>query len=145
MEIRARVRVAVCVWVSVTAIVLSTPSPLFAQDSTETASAKMADVPSDLVLKHEHILLLKSTLNLRPTQEQYWLPVEAALQDMARWQAGSSASGEGTRSHAAVMTRIKRISVVAVPLIKALDDQQRQAMTVLVRSAGLEEMMPSTK
>src|SRR5262245_12601949 len=110
MKWSARVRVAVCVWVSATAIVSSGLSPTFAQDSTETSSARLAGEPSDLVLKHEHISLLKSALNLRPAQEQFWLPVEAALQDMARWQAAAPvdlALGESGRSQAAVMTRIK--------------------------------------
>ncbi len=139
-----RVRVAVRVWVSAAAIIISGLSPTIAQDSTETASARLVGLPSDVVVRREHIAIIRAALNLRPAQEQYWLPVEAALADMARWQAATeTASIEGVRSHEAVMTRLKRIAHIAAPLIKVLDDEQRQSMELLARSAGLEVMLPA--
>jgi len=144
MGCAVRVRVAVRVWVSVAAIVISGLSPTIAQDSTETASARLIGLPSDVVVRHEHIAIIKAALNLRPAQEQYWLPVEAALADMARWQANAeAASAEGVRPHDAVMSRLKRIAHIAAPLIKVLDDEQRQSMQMLARSAGLEVLLVS--
>ena len=145
MGCAVRVRVAVRVWVSVAAILVSGLSPTIAQDSTETAaSARLIGLPSDVVVRHEHIAIIKAALNLRPAQEQYWLPVEAALADMARWQANAeAASAEGVRPHDAVMSRLKRIAHIAAPLIKVLDDEQRQSMQMLARSAGLEVLLVS--
>jgi hypothetical protein len=105
-----------------------------------------AEVPSDLIVKAEYISLLKTALNLQPAQEPLWAPIEAALHEMARWQASKasqSASGESanSRSDAAVVTRINRIAAMAAPLIKVLDENQRNSMIMLARTAGLDELL----
>jgi len=91
-----------------------------------------------------HITLLKFVLNLRPAQEPFWAPVEAALHDMAQWQAkGSPELNSSDRAGSAVAHRLRRIAAMAVPLIKALDENQRRSMMMLARSAGLEQLLAS--
>jgi len=71
-------------------------------------------------------------------------PVEAALHDMAQWQAkGSPELNSSDRAGSAVAHRLRRIAAMAVPLIKALDENQRRSMMMLARSAGLEQLLAS--
>jgi hypothetical protein len=103
-----------------------------------------AEIPSDVVVKEMHITLLKFALNLRPAQEQFWSPVEAALREMAQWQAkGSPEADASSRAGSSVAHRLRRIAAMAVPLIKALDENQRRSMMMLARTAGLEMLVAS--
>ena len=108
-----------------------------------TQARHNADVPSDIVVKETHISLLKFALNLRPVQEPYWAPVEHALRELARWQAGTSGYEDrtGGRSGAIVAMRIKRIAAMAAPLIRALDENQLRSLHALSRWAGLEQLL----
>lgn len=140
-----RVRATVRVLLSVTVLLIANSFTASAQ-STLMETGHTVDTPSDLVLKEEHISVLKSALNLRPQQERLWVPVEVALQEMARWQASTPlglAAGDrvNSRSSAAVATRIKRIAAIAAPLIKTLDENQKNSMVMLARSAGLEHLL----
>jgi hypothetical protein len=75
---------------------------------------------------------------------EVWAPVEAALHDMAQWQAkGSPELKSSDRAGSAVAHRLRRIAAMAVPLIKALDENQRRSMMMLARSAGLEQLLAS--
>ena len=99
-----------------------------------------ADISSDIVVKEFHIAVLKQSLNLRPTQERYWIPIEVALRDMAHWQATAGERGVN-RPAVEVAARVKRISAVAAPLMKTLDEQQKAVVTMLARSAGLDRLL----
>jgi hypothetical protein len=119
-------------------------SPASAQSSARTDARQRAEVPSDVVVKETHITLLKFALNLRPAQEPFWAPVEAALHEMAQWQAkGSPETDANGRTGSSVVHRLRRIAAMAVPLIKALDDNQRRSMMMLARTAGLEMLVAS--
>lgn len=119
-------------------------SPVSAQTSARADTRQRAEVPSDVVVKDVHIALLKFALRLRPAQEPYWAPVEAALRDMAQWQAkGSPEADANSRTGSSVAYRLRRIAAMAVPLIKALDDDQRRSMMMLARTAGLEMLVAS--
>ena len=134
-------------FLGVTAVFVANVSSALAQARDQVASTRhRVDVPSDIVIKAQHISLLKTALNLQPAQEPLWAPVEAALHEMARWQASkssqfvSSESASG-RSDSAVVMRIKRIAAMAAPLIKVLNENQRNSMMMLARRAGLDELL----
>lgn len=142
----ARVCATISVFLSAAALMTAHVSPASAQTTGKVTQARHhADVPSDIVVKEAHITLLKFALNLRPPQEPFWAPVEAALREMARWQAAmaSEYDAASNRSGSAVVMRIKRIAAMAVPLIRVLDDSQRRSMMMLARSAGLEQLLAS--
>jgi hypothetical protein len=142
-----RALVSICAGIVLSAMALSimfgsTASAQTTGKATETR--QRADVPSDVVVKEMHITLLKFALNLRPAQEPFWAPVEAALHDMVLWQAKVSSEFDSSgRAGSAVMLRLKRIAALAVPLIRALDENQRRSMMMLARSAGLEMLLAS--
>ena len=143
MDKRVLTSIGVSIFFGVTALSVMLVSPASAQTTGKVTEARhRVDVPSDVVVKERHISLLKFALNLRPEQEPFWAPVEAALHDMARWQASSDLDATG-RAASAVVLRLKRIAALAVPLIKALDDSQRRNMMMLARSAGLEMLVAS--
>jgi hypothetical protein len=136
--------VRVCVALSVASCavlpVLNVLPALAESPNKIVAARNQADIPTDIVVTEAHITLLKSTLNLRPEQMPYWTPVETALQEMARWQATPS-DATANRPEAAVVARLKRIAALAAPLIKVLDEGQRNSMMILARSAGLEQLL----
>jgi hypothetical protein len=119
-------------------------SPASAQTNARADTRQRAEVPSDVVVRDVHIALLKFALKLRPAQEPYWAPVEAALRDMAHWQAkGSPEVDANGRAGSSVAYRLRKIAAMAVPLIKALDEDQRRSMMMLARTAGLEMLVAS--
>src|SRR5262245_44322803 len=92
---------------------------------------------------HAQIAQAKSMLRLTPSQERYWPPVEAALRNLAR-QAAHSDDSDGmvqrvkakARSFAVSTAAIQRVVAAARPLIRTLDEQQKQTARALVSSYG---------
>lgn len=76
------------------------------------------------------------------------MPVEAALRDLARAQAAAKkqlVSAQGRANYASedtdVAVRLRRIALLARPLLRSLDGPQRQKLMTLARSARLEELL----
>jgi hypothetical protein len=92
---------------------------------------------------HSQIAQVKSMLRLTPSQERYWPPVEAALRSLAR-QAAQSDDTDGmmqrvkakARSFAVNAAAIQRVVAAARPLIRTLDEEQKQTARSLVSSYG---------
>jgi hypothetical protein len=141
----ARVHAIVGVVLSTVVILTAHVSTASAQTTSKVTQVRhREDVPSDVVVKEMHITLLKFALNLRPAQQPYWAPVETALHEMAQWQAtATSELNASGRASSAVVLRLKRIAALAVPLIRALDENQKRSMMILARSAGLEILLAS--
>ena len=83
-------------------------------------------------------------LKLTPAQERYWQPVEAALRDIARRQAHSSETDGfvhriSNRVVSIVLNSaaVERLVVAARPLIKVLNDEQKQAAQSIAMEMGL--------
>lgn len=89
-----------------------------------------------------NITRIKSVLQLTPAQQSYWLPVEAALRDIAREQSDSN-SGLVRRISRRVVSivvnsaAVARLGAAVRPLIGRLDQQQREAALGLAREMGL--------
>lgn len=120
------------------------PPPQTASQS----SPKRADIPADIAISETHIFVLKFMLQLRPEQEGHWLPVEAALRELARSQAAADArhvSTPGSRTRTAekpeIANRLREIAVLARPLLRSLDVNQRQKLAALARAARLEQLL----
>jgi len=75
---------------------------------------------------------LKSALNLRPDQHPHWARVESALNDLAR-----------EKSVAENTTKLRRLKVVAAPLINSLDDSQRSYAIAFARRIGYGRLASS--
>jgi len=88
------------------------------------------------------IARIKSVLRLTPEQQAYWPPVEAALRDLARRQPAEGVSlikrvSSRVTSFVLDSGAIARIGAAARPLVKVLDDRQKQDAMSLVREMGL--------
>jgi hypothetical protein len=91
-----------------------------------------------------NIARIKSVLRLTPAQEPYWVPVEAALRDLARHQARTESSDGLVHriSHRVVSVvlssaAVQRLAVAAKPLIAKLDEDQMRAAHGLAQEMGL--------
>ena len=89
---------------------------------------------------------IRSVLRLTPRQEPLWAPVEAALREIVRrQQAQAQAEPAGfvrRLSHRVVSivlngATVERLAVAARPLIAALDDEQKRAVSGLAQEMGL--------
>jgi len=145
MDKRSVASVCVSIFLGAAALSIMFGATAMAQTAGNiTEARRRVEVPSDVVVKEMHITLLKFALNLRPAQEPFWLPVETALREMAKWQAkGGAETDANGHSDSSVAHRLRRIAAMAVPLIKALDDNQKRSMMMLARTAGLEMLVAS--
>ena len=90
-----------------------------------------------------NVARIKSVLKLTPAQEPYWVPVEAALRELARRQTSAESGGFVHRvSHRVVSVvlnsaAVQRLAVAARPLIAMLDPEQIRAAHGLAQEMGL--------
>jgi hypothetical protein len=89
---------------------------------------------------------IKSVLRLTPEQQAYWPPVEAALRRLARDQVRESESMVRSVSHRVYSfvldaAAIARIGAAARPLVRVLDDRQKQDAIALCHEMGLGQVL----
>src|SRR4029078_11781353 len=90
-----------------------------------------------------NVARIKSVLKLTPAQEPYWVPVEAALRELAQRQTSSESGGLVNRvSHRVVSivlnsAAVQRLAVAARPLIAMLDPEHMRAPHRLARRTGV--------
>jgi hypothetical protein len=136
--------------VGAVALTTGTISLAYAQSEPQAASYEQS-VPEHgaPILTEAHIARLKSTLHLTPGQHAYWAPVEAALRALAREQrrevAGSMLSrmSDSASAMAGTAMGIRRLAAAAGPLIRVLDDDQKQRAMTLARRFGFERLIAS--
>jgi hypothetical protein len=104
--------------------------------------AQASDITSatGIVITNAQISQFKATLRLTAAQERYWAPVEAALRDMGNRQAQRVASGGFVQRLKAITldaAGLRRLTSAAMPLLKSLDDDQKQSAMHVARAMGL--------
>jgi hypothetical protein len=138
--LRAKIGAALCTLALIIAFVAPANGETIGKGTT---TGPRADKASDIVVSDTQIQLFKYALALRPEQERYWIPVEAALRNLgqkpseAGVQRASLRPGKGNDPQA----KYKRLSAAAVPLIKTFDDNQRRNLEVLSRTFGFERWL----
>jgi hypothetical protein len=129
---------------------LSTPDPIENVPDEPTSSREPAPaVPPArkpiVVPKLDHeagftlaqIGQIKTSMNLRPDQEQYWPQVEAVLRDLARQFAAQKAAGKKVAIGA---SDAQRLYWAAGPLIMSMTDDQKQDIRRIARAMGLAQI-----
>jgi hypothetical protein len=97
------------------------------------------------------IVRIKSALHLTPAQEAYWVPVEAALRDLARRQERDANDGLVRRISKRVVqialnsATIHRLAAAARPLVATFDEQQKQTAHGLAQEMGLGAIVAQMK
>jgi hypothetical protein len=117
----------------------------FAPGLTVTASA----YDSAGVQGHIDIARIKSVLKLTPEQQHYWPAVESALRGIARQRVQPVEQTEGMisrvshRVYSFVLdsATIARIGAAARPLVRVLDDRQKQDAIALCHEMGLGQVL----
>lgn len=123
-------------------------TPLAAADFDEGFRRDRSEGYGGPIIKESNISRLKAVLNLSPSQQPFWAPVEAALRDIARQQSRDVAGmgfvqrmSDRATSVAAEAMRLRRLAAVARPLIRVLDDSQRREAMVLARHYGFDRLV----
>jgi len=96
------------------------------------------------------IVRIKNVLKLTPEQQHYWPAVESALRNLARQQAHQfSEQSDGlvrrvsNQMYSFVMdsATVARVGAAARPLVKVLDDRQKQDAIALCHEMGLGQVL----
>ncbi len=94
------------------------------------------------IFREADIAGLRAALHLTPDQRPHWIPVEAALNELAQHEARAEAPGyvrrfsERTSALAATAARLRRLQSIAMPLIMALNENQKRAAVSFARRMG---------
>ena len=109
--------------------------------------APSAAAAADAVITEGLIARLRAALKLTPAQHAHWVPVEAALSELARQQARGEAAGftakltDRSSAIAATTTQLRRIKAIALPLINSLDENQKREALAFGRNLGLQQLV----
>jgi len=103
-------------------------------------------VKSEAAMSLNHFARLKSVLKLTAAQEQLWVPVERAFHEIyqAQGAAGSQGFVQGIKHRAASIglnaLALRRLASAAYPLLRTLNEEQKQSGLAFARSVGLESV-----
>jgi hypothetical protein len=121
-------------------------SAAFAGNS-ETDFGRNHTVPkSEAVMSLAHVARLKSVLKLTAAQEQLWPAIERAFHEICQAQDAGAPQGfvQGIKHRATSIAlnafALQRLASAAYPLIRTLDEEQKQSALAFARSAGLHSV-----
>jgi hypothetical protein len=109
----------------------------------QAASYESGSASRGPVVTSGHIARLKAALKLTAAQMHYWPAVENALRGLAqRHGRDHGADGMMRRVAAAAVdaNALRRVVSAARPLIKSLDDQQKQDGMQVINSLGFSSL-----
>lgn len=99
-----------------------------------------------VIITESHIGRFKAALRLTPAQERFWGPVEAALRSLKRPVQDDGNHGMVYRlsSKASAMVvdamGFQRVAAAAQPLLRTLDDEQKQSAMNAARAMGFANL-----
>lgn len=123
----------------------------FAQTEMSLAPQQVSTARSAVMVTYAQIARLKSDLKLTVEQEPLWPAVERAFREIGQQQSSESAASQGivqgikTRAAAIGMNALalREIAAAAYPLIRTLNDEQKQSALAFARSIGLDSVVAS--
>jgi len=99
---------------------------------------------SEAVMSLAQVHRLKSVLKLTAAQEQLWPAVERGFNEVSQAQEAASSQGLGIKSRATSVAlnadALRRLASAAYPLIRMLDEEQKQSGLAFARSVGLHSV-----
>ena len=129
-------------------------SPVFSVARADEVVMTTASAPHNVVPAHTatiDIARIKSALHLTPAQERHWVPVEAALRELAQRQERDANDGLMRRVSKRVVqvalnsVTVHRLVAAARPLVKTFDEQQMQTAHGLAQEMGLGPVVAALK
>ena len=122
--------------------------PALAQDFTDSMQDAQVANHAGPIIRESHISRLRAALNLTASQHPLWVPVEAALRDIARSQSRDVAGvgfvqrmSDRATSAAGDAMRLRRLAMAARPLIRVLDDNQKHDAMMLAQRYGFDRLV----
>ena len=121
-------------------------SVAFADGGEGDFSRSQMVAKSGAVMSLAQVARLKSVLKLTPAQEQLWPAIERAFHEISQAQETASSQGfvQGVKNRAASVglnaLALRRLAAAAYPLIRTLDEEQKQSALAFARSAGLHSV-----
>ena len=116
-------------------------------DSVEAEFGRGHAVKSEAVMSLAQVARLKSVLKLTATQEQLWAPVEHAFREICQTQEAANSQGflQGIKHRAGTAIGLNALALrclasAAYPLIRTLNEEQKQNGLAFARSVGLESV-----
>jgi hypothetical protein len=98
---------------------------------------------SEALMSLAHVARLKSVLKLNAAQEQLWPAIERAFNEISQAQESTASQGfvQGIKHRAASIAlnalALRRLASAAYPLLRTLDEEQKQSGLAFARSVGL--------
>jgi hypothetical protein len=128
--------------VGVVALILGSSAVL--ADSADVDLDRGRTFKSEAVMSLSQVARLKAALKLTAAQEPLWAPVERAFREISQAQVadGSHSIMQGIKNRAASAiglnaVALRRLASAAYPLIRSLNEEQKQNGLAFARSAGL--------
>ena len=103
-------------------------------------------VQSGAMMSLAQVSRLKSALKLTAAQQQFWPAIERAFHEISQAQEAATSQSfvQGVKSRVASIglnaLALRRLASAAYPLIRTLDDEQKQSGLAFARSAGLHSV-----
>jgi zinc resistance-associated protein len=130
---------------AIVALVMGSSATLAGSGETDFGRSQMV-AKSEAMMSLAHVARLKSVLKLTPTQEQLWPAIERAFNEISQAQESGASQGlvQGIKHRAASVAlnalALRRLASAAYPLLRTLDEEQKQSGLAFARSVGLHSV-----
>jgi hypothetical protein len=127
-------------------VALAIGSSVAVADGVETDLRHHAVARSEASMSLAQVARLKTVLKLTAAQETLWPAIEHAFREIKEAQEGSASQGlvQGLKNRAAAIglnaLAMQRLATAAYPLIRTLNEEQKQSGLSFARSVGLESV-----
>ena len=102
---------------------------------------------NSVIVTESHITSFKAALRLTAAQERHWPAVESALRSLAKRQAHDDDNSSmvyrlSSKAAGIVVDALgfKRVAAAAAPLLKSLDDEQKEHARSAAQAMGFASM-----
>ena len=101
---------------------------------------------SEAMMSLAQVARLKAVLKLNAAQEQLWPAIERAFNEICQAQDANASQGlvQGIKHRAAAIAlnalALRRLASAAYPLLRTLDEEQKQSGLAFARSVGLHSV-----
>jgi zinc resistance-associated protein len=131
--------------VGAVALVIGSSAALAGSSETDFSRNQVA-AKSEAVMSLAQVTRLKAVLKLNATQERLWPAIEQAFHEVSQAQEAVPSQGlvQGIKHHASSIAlnalALRRLASAAYPLIRTLDEEQKQSGLAFARSVGLHSV-----
>jgi hypothetical protein len=129
----------------VVALVIGSSAAFAGSGETDFGRSQMV-AKAEAVMSLAQVARLKAVLKLTAAQEQLWPAIDRAFHEISQAQGASASEGfvQGIKNHATSIAlnalALRRLASAAYPLLRTLDEEQKQSGLTFARSVGLHSV-----